>query len=84
MLLPPSGLEPLDCGFVGDGEFFATLGATGGQHFAAIGGGHPLTETVFVDPLAARGLEGAFHCHNYLVLFFNALCVWCFSDGKDR
>ncbi len=54
--------------FVRYGQFFATFGATGGQHLATFGSGHALTESVFVDPLPTRRLVCSLHCHSYTIL----------------
>ena len=47
-------------------EAVATLSATTGQHLAAVGGAHAVTEAMLVGFLAVRGLECTFHFY----LFF--------------
>ena len=65
-------LPLFETGLVRYGEFLAALCTTGSENFAAVYGRHPLTETVFVYPLAARGLESPFHFSLYLFYFFIA------------
>ena len=48
----------------------ATFGATAWQHFAAIFGGHSLTEAVLVNSTAVRGLKCSFHFW-YIDLFIS-------------
>ena len=54
--------------FVGNSKFLAAVTATGGKHATAVGGCHSLTETVLVDPLAARGLESSFHSISFFII----------------
>lgn len=47
---------------VGNSEVFAAFGAAACKYFAAVGCGHALTETVFVESFAVVGLVCTFHC----------------------
>ena len=47
--------------FVRDGKLFAALLPAGSEHPAAVGCGHPFTESVFILSFPARGLIRAFH-----------------------
>ena len=59
---------------VRNGQFLATLGATGSEHAAAIGCQHTFTETVLVLSLAVVGLKCSFHCC-YICLFCCRICA---------
>lgn len=67
----------LECLFgsdgAGHGETCAAFGATTGQNFAAVGGGHAFTETVLVNTLAVRGLECSFHCRILFFCFYSTI-----------
>ena len=47
-----SGKRLFPAGIVGNGQFLAAFGAACGEHFAAVGGRHSLTETVLIDLLS--------------------------------
>ncbi len=55
--------------FVGDGEFFAGVAATGAKDATAVGAGHSCAEAVFVHTLAAGRLECSFH--DISILYFS-------------
>ena len=51
----------LESFLVGDGQLLAAFFPAGGEYPAAIGRGHPLTESVFILSFPARGLIRTFH-----------------------
>ncbi len=55
--------------FVGDGELFAGVAATGAKDATAVGAGHSCAEAVFVHTLAAGRLECSFHDISILLFF---------------
>ena len=55
--------------YVGDGELFAGVAATGAKDAAAVGAGHSCAEAVFVHTLAAGRLECSFH--DMSILYFS-------------
>jgi len=57
----PLQFKPFAFLLVRDGQFVAAFSTTAGQHLTAVGGGHPLAETVFILPLAVRWLIRSFH-----------------------
>jgi len=50
---------------VRDGQFFAALGATRSQYFAAIGRSHALAKSMFVSAFSIGRLESSFHLFKY-------------------
>ena len=61
-------VDGLPAVLVGDGEFLAAVTTTGGEHAAAVGGGHAGAEAVLVHALAVGGLKCSFH-RIYLLYF---------------
>ncbi len=61
-------LDRLPAVLVGDGEFLAAVTTAGGEHAAAVGGGHAGAEAVLVHALAVGGLKCSFH-RIYLLYF---------------
>jgi len=55
--------------FVGDGELFTGVAATGAKDATAVGAGHSCAEAVFVHTLAAGRLECSFHDISILLFF---------------
>lgn len=46
---------------VGHGQLLAAFGSAAGQHFAAVGGGHPFAESVGAGTFDPAGLIGPLH-----------------------
>ena len=61
-------VDGLPAVLVGDGELLAAVTTTGGEHAAAVGGGHAGAEAVLVHALAVGGLKCSFH-RIYLLYF---------------
>ena len=53
--------------FIRHGEFLSALCSASGQHSAAVGGGHSLSEPVFMSASRVRGLVCSFHI---IIVFF--------------
>ena len=69
--------------FVGDGEFFTGVTATGAKDATAVGAGHPSAETMLVHTLAAGRLECSFH--DISILYFSRKdCKGSNSAGKNK
>jgi hypothetical protein len=69
--------------FVGDGELFAGVAATGAKDATAVGAGHSCAEAVFVHTLAAGRLECSFH--DISILYFSRKdCKGSNSAGKNK
>ena len=68
--------------FVGDGEFFTGVTATGAKDATAVGAGHPSAETMLVHTLAAGRLECSFHI--FLFLYYSRLDRPTSADGLQR
>ena len=70
--------------FVGNGQFLAAVAATGGEHAAAIGAGHSLTEAVLVYATAIVGLKCSFHCYiSIFILNSDCKSTYNFLIHKD-
>ena len=74
-------VDRLPAVLVGDGEFLAAVTTAGGEHAAAVGGGHAGAEAVLVHALAIGGLECSFH---RMFLFILCLLETVFTDGLQR
>ena len=61
-------VDRLPAVLVGDGELLAAVTTAGGEHAAAVGGGHAGAEAVLVHALAVGGLKCSFH-RIYLLYF---------------
>ena len=69
--------------FVGDGELFTGVAATGAKDATAVGAGHSCAEAVFVHTLAAGRLECSFH--DISILYFSRKdCKGSNSGGKNK
>lgn len=60
---------------VRDGQFLASMSATGSQHATAILCGHSLAEAVLVDATAVVRLKCSFHL--YLLLIYYLFLLFC-------
>jgi hypothetical protein len=62
----------LQCFFVRNGKSLSAFSSAGGQHSAAIGASHSLTESVLVFSLSFGRLKGTFHDKYELTLKLRA------------